>query len=43
MEPADRSVLTPGIYIVASAQRMPDGTLIATSINAERDGLKPGM
>jgi hypothetical protein len=43
MEPAERSVLTPGIYIVTSAQRMPDGTLTATNINAERDGLKPGM
>ena len=41
-EPADRSLLVPGIYIVAFARKMPDGTIIANSITAERDGLQAG-
>jgi len=42
-ELADRSLLQPGIYIVAFARKMPDGTIIANSVTAERDGLRPGM
>jgi hypothetical protein len=41
-EPADRSLLVPGAYIVAGARLMPDGLMMATSITAERNGLKPG-
>ena len=40
-EPADRSLLVPGAYIVVNGTRLPDGTHVAGSITAERDGLKP--
>ena len=41
-EAADRSVLIPGAYVVINGTKMPDGTIVARSILAERNGLKPG-
>jgi hypothetical protein len=41
-EPADKSLLVAGAYVVINGRKLPDGTMTANSISAERNGLKPG-
>lgn len=39
--PADRGLLKPGAAIVATATKQPDGSLTASRITAEKNGVKP--
>jgi hypothetical protein len=39
--PGDRSLLKPGAMVAVSATKGTDGTLTATSVQAEKDGVKP--
>jgi hypothetical protein len=39
--PGDRTLLKPGVYVVLTGQKQPDGIVHAPSIIAEKDGLKP--
>jgi hypothetical protein len=39
--PGDRSLLKPGAMVAVSAMKGTDGTLTATSVQAEKDGVKP--
>jgi hypothetical protein len=39
----DASLLKPGVAIFTVAQRKPDGSLSATGVTAEKDGVKPPM
>jgi len=39
----DRSLLKPGAAVVVIGQKQPDGTLVAGSVVAEKDGVKPPM
>ena len=41
--PADPGLLTPGATIFIVAQKKPDGSLTATRVTAEKDGVKPPM
>lgn len=41
--PGDRSLLKPGAAVYIAAQKKPDGSLTATRISAEKDGVKPPM
>lgn len=39
--PADASLLKPGAFVRVQSRKRPDGTITATSILAEKDGVKP--
>lgn len=41
--PGDRGLLKPGAYIVALAQKQPDGKIVVGNITAEANGIKPPM
>jgi hypothetical protein len=41
--PGDASLLKPGAAIFTTALKKPDGSLSATRVNAEKDGVKPPM
>jgi hypothetical protein len=41
--PGDASLLKPGAAIFTGALKKPDGTLTATRVTAEKDGVKPPM
>lgn len=41
--PGDRSLLKPGAAVFVAAQKKPDGSLVATRVTAEKDGVKPPM
>jgi hypothetical protein len=41
--PGDMSLLKPGAAIFTTALKKPDGSLSATRVNAEKDGVKPPM
>lgn len=41
--PGDRSLLKPGAAVYVAAQKKPDGSLTASRITAEKDGVKPPM
>jgi hypothetical protein len=41
--PGDRALLKPGAAVFIAAQKKPDGTLTASRITAEKDGVKPPM
>jgi hypothetical protein len=43
MQPAERSLLTPGAHVLAFATRQPDGSLSALAVNVGKDGLVPPM
>jgi hypothetical protein len=40
-EPADKSLLVAGAYVLINGRKLPDGAMTANSITAERNGLKP--
>jgi hypothetical protein len=40
---ADRSLLKPGAAVLVFAQKQADGTLAASRVTAEKDGVKPPM
>jgi hypothetical protein len=40
-DPADRSALAPGVYVIVAAQVGPDNTITALRIQAEKAGVKP--
>ena len=39
----DPSLLKPGAAVFITAQKKPDGTLTASSVTAEKDGVKPPL
>lgn len=39
--PGDRTLLKPGAFVRVNSLRRPDGTITATGINAEKDGVRP--
>ena len=41
--PGDASLLKPGAAIITAATRKPDGTLSASRVTAEKDGVRPPM
>jgi hypothetical protein len=41
--PGDASLLKPGVAIFTGALKKPDGSLSATRVTAEKDGVKPPM
>jgi len=41
--PGDASLLKPGAAIITVASKKPDGSLSATRVTAEKDGVKPPM
>jgi hypothetical protein len=41
--PGDASLLKPGAAVFIGAIKKPDGSLSATRVNAEKDGVKPPM
>ena len=41
--PGDSSLLKPGAAVFITAQKKPDGTLTASSVTAEKDGVKPPL
>jgi hypothetical protein len=41
--PGDASLLKPGAAIITTALKKPDGSLSATRVTAEKDGVKPPM
>jgi hypothetical protein len=41
--PGDASLLKPGAAIFTGALKKPDGSLSATRVTAEKDGVKPPM
>jgi len=41
--PADASLLKPGAAVIIGALEKPDGSLTATRVTAEKDGVKPPM
>jgi hypothetical protein len=41
--PGDPSLLKPGAAVFITAQKKPDGTLTASSVTAEKDGVKPPL
>jgi hypothetical protein len=41
--PGDASLLKPGAAIIATALKKPDGSLSASRVTAEKDGVKPPM
>ena len=41
--PGDASLLKPGAAIITAATKKPDGTLSASRVTAEKDGVKPPM
>ena len=41
--PGDRSLLKPGAAVFIIAQKGADGSLIASGVTAEKDGVKPPM
>jgi len=41
--PGDPSLLSPGAAIFCIAQKKSDGSLTATRVTAEKDGVKPPM
>jgi hypothetical protein len=41
--PGDKELLKPNIYVVVSALKQQDGTLLAGTITAEANGVKPPM
>jgi hypothetical protein len=41
--PGDASLLKPGAAIITTASKKPDGSLSATRVTAEKDGVKPPM
>ena len=41
--PGDSSLLKPGAAIFTGALKKPDGSLTATRVTAEKDGVKPPM
>jgi hypothetical protein len=41
--PGDMSLLKPGAAVFIGALKMPDGTLTASRVTAEKDGIKPPM
>jgi hypothetical protein len=41
--PGDPSLLQPGAAVVVFAQKLPDGSLTAAAVTAEKDGVKPPM
>ena len=43
IEAGDRSLLTPGVHVMIFAVKNDDGTFIARSISAGKDGIKPPM
>jgi len=43
IEAGDRSLLTPGVHVMIFAVQNDDGTFIARSISAGKDGIKPPM
>jgi hypothetical protein len=42
-QPADASLLQPGAAVFVVAQQQPDGSLTASWVTAEKDGVKPPM
>jgi hypothetical protein len=41
--PGDASLLKPGAAIITAASKKPDGSLTASRVTAEKDGVKPPM
>jgi hypothetical protein len=41
--PGDATLLVPGATVLVQALQQPDGSLTATRVNAEKDGVKPPM
>jgi hypothetical protein len=41
--PGDAGLLVPGATVLVQAVKQPDGSLTATRVNAEKDGVKPPM
>ena len=41
--PGDASLLKPGAAIITAASKQPDGSLTASRVTAEKDGVKPPM
>jgi hypothetical protein len=41
--PGDPGLLKAGAAVFITAQKKPDGTLTASSVTAEKDGVKPPM
>jgi len=41
--PGDTSLLKPGVAVFIGALKKPDGSLTATRVTAEKDGIKPPM
>ena len=41
--PGDASLLKPGAAIITAATKKPDGTLSASRVTAETDGVRPPM
>jgi hypothetical protein len=41
--PGDRTLLKPGAAVTMIATKTPDGSLAATRVTAEKDGIKPPM
>lgn len=39
----DHSLLVPGAYVFVSARKLDDGSYIARSVQAEKDGVKPAL
>ena len=41
--PGDASLLKPGAAVITAASKQPDGSLTASRVTAEKDGVKPPM